>query len=401
MAGDPTGLEGRHGSHYCALRMGKRVSFPHYPKLSVVGDLALRTSQRLRAATGARPAQLLTGSSAQGTLALLTNAAPRWAAMSIDIHREVLGRTGLGLCPLWRWRLSFVSAKESPLMSAARLLMLAGIVVVGLCSARPEALGAVPEQFMAWGGRAKANDRLGEPALEARPQVNVQATEEEAARGFLVFSEPSGAFIKPDYVPAAGEWAVELAAKDCAGQYGPVTFVVFALRGGEVGVTVSDLKGEGGVIPAENLDVRAVRYVSIGKGETAQTVPLLLEKFEGMKVAAGRLQQFWITYYIPKGTAPGTYEGQVGIRVDGQQKLALPLKLTVYPFDLVEPDVRFYIDSQTSNEPSDRELVRKELLDQRCHGMTVAELGAAVTDAGDLLPEVQAAMLDLYSEVAA
>lgn len=284
-------------------------------------------------------------------------------------------------------------------MSAARLLMLAVIVVVGLCSARAAALGAVPEQFMAWGSRAKANDHLGEPALEARLQVNVQATAEEAARGFLVFSEPSGAFIKPDYVPAAGERAGELAAKDCTGQYGPVTFVVFALRGGEVGVTVSDLKGKEGGIPAENLDVRAVRYVSIGKGETAQTVPLLLERFEGKKVAAGRLQQFWITYYIPKGTAPGTYEGQVGIRVDGQQKLALPLKLTVYPFDLVEPDVRFYIDSQMSNEPPDRELVRKELLDQRCHGMTMAELGAAVTDAGDLRPEVQAAMLDLYSEV--
>jgi hypothetical protein len=61
--------------------------------------------------------------------------------------------------------------------------------------------------------------------------------------------------------------------------------------------------------------------------------------------------------------------------------------------------VRFYIDSQMSNEPAARELARYELIDQRCHGMTMAEMGAAVTEAGDLRPDVQADMLDLYRQV--
>ncbi len=52
VAADSTGLEGRHVSDYCAWRMGKRISFPRYPKLSVVGELRTRMLLSARCTRG-------------------------------------------------------------------------------------------------------------------------------------------------------------------------------------------------------------------------------------------------------------------------------------------------------------------------------------------------------------
>jgi hypothetical protein len=52
VAGDSTGLESRYVSRYYAFRMGKRIRFPHCPKLSVVCDLRSHIFLSAKAARG-------------------------------------------------------------------------------------------------------------------------------------------------------------------------------------------------------------------------------------------------------------------------------------------------------------------------------------------------------------
>ena len=254
-----------------------------------------------------------------------------------------------------------------------------------------------PEQFRVWGARAKAHAFLGDPGLDSPVAAAPEATAGEKARGFIAFAKPASFVIRPDFVPAAGDRAAALEAKDCPGQYGPVTFAVLALAPGEFSVTVTDLAGPGGKpIGAEHLDVRAVRYARVKGKQGEEVTPLLLESRDKAAVAAGRVQQFWITYHVPEDAAAGTYEGKVGIAVGGAEKLSLPLRLAVYPFRLVEPDVNLYMYYNNATEASALPLAERELADQRCHGMNLAPLILPIARDGEMTREAVAPWLDLY-----
>lgn len=258
--------------------------------------------------------------------------------------------------------------------------VLAALVLAALCAT---AAAAPPEQFGVWGARAKPHPYLADPGDEAPPPAGpIQATAQERARGVLIADRPTA-----------------LAAKDCPGQYGAVTVPVVALEAAEVSVTVTDLSGPGGRrIGAENLDVRAVRFVKVKGKPDPEVIPLLLEKRDRVAAAAGRVQPFRVTYYVPADTPPGLYEGRVRVLAGGAEKLALPLRLTVYPFALVEPDVAFYM-YYNSHHAANLAQAEKQLIDQRCHGMNLAPLEMPVTHDGDLVRDAAAAWLDLYAKV--
>lgn len=279
-------------------------------------------------------------------------------------------------------------------------LALAGwLLWTAVCTATAAAQD-VPGQFRVRGRHAAPHPYLGDPGLDVPGAVQVEATDAEMARGFAVFARPATDVVMPDYVPAAADRCDVLQARDCPGQYGPITFCVLALRAGEFSVQASDLKSTGGGrIGASNLDVRAVRYVEVTAGGEPQTIPLLIEAAERRRVAANRLQQFWITHSVPEEAAPGVYEGQVQVLVDGDRRLAIPLQLRVNPFKLVEPDVSIYIYYSPSTDPSKIDLVRRELIDQRCHGMNMGILAPPVTRDGDLSGEAFASFLDVYAGV--
>ncbi len=272
----------------------------------------------------------------------------------------------------------------------------AAIALAAALSAFSAAWAEVPEQFRVRAAHAKADPYLGDPGLDAPRTVQVEATAEETARGFIVFAKSPGAAIPADYVPRPNERCTALEARDCAGQYGPVTFTILALKGARFGATATDLAGPTGArIAAENLDVRAVRYAKVAREGKAEVIPLLLEAPAERAVPEGRLLQFWITYYVPPGTAPGVYEGQVRILADGAEKMPLPLRLRVNPFALVEPDVSFFM---YYGGVSDLPTVYKWLADQRCHGMNEAMVDAPVTREGELkAPETEKA-LDMYKQ---
>jgi len=63
--------------------------------------------------------------------------------------------------------------------------------------------------------------------------------------------------------------------------------------------------------------------------------PLLpLEPFE---VRAGELQPLWISLYVPPGTVPGTYCGQVRVTAEGGATASWPLQLRVWDLTLPRP----------------------------------------------------------------
>ncbi|MCY3021541.1 MAG: hypothetical protein NTW87_21210 [Planctomycetota bacterium] len=259
--------------------------------------------------------------------------------------------------------------------------------------------GEAPEQFRVWGKQAKADPYLGDAGLDTPGTAGVEASAEETARGFAVFAKPAAFVIKPDFAPGAADRCTALNVRDCAGQYGPLTFAVFALRRGEFSVAVTDLAGPGGkTIGAEHFDGRAVRCCKVLEKQKPNVIPLLIEAAGKTTVREKRMQQFWLTYRIPDDAAAGTYEGKVRILVDGAEKLALPLKLEVYPFTLVEPDVSLYIYYNNSTAASDLEVIQKELVDMRCHGMNVSTFGLPVTRDGDLTREAAAPFLDAYQK---
>ena len=257
--------------------------------------------------------------------------------------------------------------------------------------------GEPPEQFRLWGARAKAHPHLADPGLDAPAPVAAPASDEEKSRGFIFFSKPPAFLIRPNHVPTAEERTPRLAARDCPGQYGPLEFAVLALRDGEFTVEWTGLTGPGGrKIPPEHLDVRVVRYAKVPSARGPEVVPILLESMFRKTVPAGRVQPFWITYHVPEGTEPGTYEGKVMIHLDNEVKLTVPLALTVYGFALVEPDVNLYIYYNNDINPAYQFAAERELADQRCHGMTMASLEMPVTRDGDLPRASAAPWLDLY-----
>ncbi|MGA2502054.1 MAG: hypothetical protein ABSH20_30290, partial [Tepidisphaeraceae bacterium] len=282
-----------------------------------------------------------------------------------------------------------------------RTKYLVGLAACWLVLAMPPgAMGEVLEQFAVQGSRAHNHPYLADPGLSASGTAMVEAVDDEAQRGFIVFAKPASFVIPPDYAPGRDERCASLATRDCPGQYGPITFAVLALEGSDFAVSVTDLSGPGGkTLLAENLDVRTVRYAKVSARGRTEVIPLLLERVRSVPVAARRVQQFWITYYLPPDLPAGDYAGKVRIIVGGVEKLSLPLTITVYPFVLAEPENEAFIYYNNSTEIRELPLVRKQLIDQRCHMMNSSTLTLPVTTPGELVRDATAQILDMYRDI--
>ena len=291
------------------------------------------------------------------------------------------------------------------LFLAAMTVALAVLAGGGTAPAEPPRMrsdsGAVPLQFSTWGKTTAPSPYLGDPGLNSAGTGDATATADEQTRGFIFFSKPSSFDVMPDFVPASADRSTSLAAADSPGQYGPISVFLFAL--GETGshaysMTVSDLVStKGGKIAAQNFDVRSVRYIKASGGGSAY--PLLLESPPSTVVYAKRLQQFWITYYIPPGAAAGAYTGEVHISVDGDQKLSVPLTLTVYPFTPPALTVPIWMcyDAPRGGTTTLAGLAN-DLNDQKLHGMNMGKIMPVITN--DKLDLAQTTpQLDVYKSI--
>ncbi|MBN2307696.1 MAG: hypothetical protein JXR94_01920, partial [Candidatus Hydrogenedentes bacterium] len=233
--------------------------------------------------------------------------------------------------------------------------------------------------------------------------------------------------------PIAAPVGTQLACAACRGEYESATFAVFALADvADLLVSVTDLTGPGGTIPAEAVDIRLVKcWYQAGRGiwperDARLYVPELLlkddalvrvdreerhnylrstpeggeeayvlcsaptsEALEGVwpidadelqpvDVPSRRLQQFWLTVHVPADARPGVYRGDVNLASRGGTK-RLPFELTVRGFDLLPSRLIYSIyyraklsengAATISSELRSDEQYRAELEDFLAHGV--------------------------------
>jgi hypothetical protein len=122
-----------------------------------------------------------------------------------------------------------------------------------------------------------------------------------------------------------------------------------------VDVTVSALRGPGGHIPARNLVLYREHYLHVfaptyrGSAPTGWYPDALIPfvdpatgaKPPGAKYAAAPYtvepnanQGYWLDVYVPKGTPAGEYDGQITVSSSAGRLAEIPLRLTVWPFQL-------------------------------------------------------------------
>lgn len=130
----------------------------------------------------------------------------------------------------------------------------------------------------------------------------------------------------------------------------------------DVSIRLTDLVNEetGNEIPSSNLKYNFIGFIPletntpdstrisrcgshlyVPEGELICKAPCMvpdpLLETESINLEANKTQPVWITVYVPKGTPPGVYQGEViVISSIGEEKI--PIELKIYPFEL--PDER-------------------------------------------------------------
>lgn len=124
-----------------------------------------------------------------------------------------------------------------------------------------------------------------------------------------------------------------------------------------VNASVTDLKGEGGVLSSRNIALFREHYVQVSvpspkAKEPPGFIPDALIPFPepGAKppatpprypaapfaVAPNSNQPLWVEVWVPKDAAPGDYAGTVTVTAEGEKPVDVPVRLTVWDFVLPE-----------------------------------------------------------------
>jgi hypothetical protein len=108
-----------------------------------------------------------------------------------------------------------------------------------------------------------------------------------------------------------------------------------------VTVVAGSLTSPRGRIPAADIQVLEVRYVSVPHTKEKFWPDPLPPHLRPLSIAAGENQPFWIKILVPARQTPGEYHGTVDVTAAGKLIARVPLKLTVYPFTIPDtPSVR-------------------------------------------------------------
>lgn len=238
--------------------------------------------------------------------------------------------------------------------------------------------------------------------------------------------------LSSDVFPIPSAVGKELACSGCRGEYEPLSVAVYALEDlNGLAVSVSDLIGPAGTIPAAAVDIRVVKcwyqagreiwdtkhktfvpellvkddrlvrvdtdkkdnYLRSTSADGAETYllcsgpksgnlkdlrPVDAATLQPVDVPARSLKQFWLTVHIPANAKAGTYQGVVTFRT-AQGRREMPLKVTVHPFELAQPRIIYsiYYRAVLSNDgkPSiatdgrSAEQYRAEMADLKAHGV--------------------------------
>ena len=160
-------------------------------------------------------------------------------------------------------------------------------------------------------------------------------SKEDLDNGYSVYAVNSVNDIYPNSRPSAADLKRPLSCAGTPGEFKPLTLCVLPQSDlSSISVSITELKGPGGVIPAENLSVRHVKYeyTTIGVQWFVTGRYLLKGAVDGY---AGVPRMFWITVKLPEAAAPGIYKGEVTVFA-GKKPVKLPVSAEVFPFKFAE-----------------------------------------------------------------
>ena len=226
--------------------------------------------------------------------------------------------------------------------------------------------------------------------------------------------------------------AKTLRCAGCRGEYESVSVGAFALENVKgLRVTVGDLKGPAGTIPADAVDVHVVKsWYQAGKeiwdakdDKNKMYVPELLLKDDRLvrvdrkaqqnylrstapdgteqyllcsgptsdnlkdvrpidadsllpvDIVANSFKQFWLTVHIPEDAAAGSYEGTVSFTTESGSA-AMPLTVAVHPFDLQPSRVIYSIYYRAMLSEDGEPTIGSELKSERQYRVEMADFKA-------------------------
>jgi hypothetical protein len=146
------------------------------------------------------------------------------------------------------------------------------------------------------------------------------------------------------------------------GEYEPFSLLLRPKVGlQEVFITSSDLTGDAGRIPQENVVISSVE----NSGEMGSKILMRLGKKWNMP--AHSTEHFWCTVKVPDNAKPGVYRGKVVITAQDDEVGSIGIVLEVLPIQLEDPP--FALGFNYSN-PKEQAALEAHLSDMRQHGMT-------------------------------
>lgn len=180
--------------------------------------------------------------------------------------------------------------------------------------------------------------------------------------GFVLFTVSPYQDASYAKVPADDERLEALAATAARGEYEPCSFGMKSGKPlGKVEVTVSPLTGaNGGAFPADQVSVRVGRYRfkryqgnQSGLYSVEERELRLFNQTPADELHADNVmtRRFWITVHVPEDARPGDYTGSVTVKTEKGGSRTIPLKLTVLPFVLPEPEHLFTLYGLTALPP--------------------------------------------------
>ena len=172
--------------------------------------------------------------------------------------------------------------------------------------------------------------------------------------------------------------ATELCTFATAGEYEPLTFVIYATQDlSKIDVIATDLRGPAHTIPKDHLDIRLVvrgprRKTYRSPPEDSRVVSRFLFPFAAFDLAEGHFREIWFTIHVPEDATPGLYAGTIQIVPGNAPPTHLPLTLEVLPFTLPQPSQKRYgVYHRVDPDSADVDRTRAELADILHHGGTL------------------------------
>ena len=161
--------------------------------------------------------------------------------------------------------------------------------------------------------------------------------------GYVAFARAVMVPVFYNDTPFKSELGKPVTADAFAGEYAPMTVGICPLQDlGKVTVTVGDLAGPGGAVPASAIDVGYVSYRLArvtGDGTVYTSNPRYVMPTNTVDMPKDTVRRFWITAKVPADAKSGVYKGKLTIKAEKGAASEMPVELRVRAGSLDAVDI--------------------------------------------------------------